>query len=930
MSRCAVKQRLVVLLSVAAAWMIACTPGPAVVRHMPNLAPGQRVMNYRHDAQVFTTRSGLQLIVLPNANTNLVKVDMRYGVGAAEDPAGKSGLAHLLEHLTFQIRTGEDGKGPTLDKLLSKAALYYNAYTIWDETHYTTVADSSMVSALLAIESARMDSPCTHFDEALFAREREVVRNEIRSRSSPVAQGTEILLHEIYGAGHAYERSIGGSDTEIASITSADVCRFFAGHYAPDRAILAVSGNVDVDKVADLVGRLFGGMAKRAQLPRTAIQQPSLRGTTSRHELAVSEGTAVIAFQAMPFAEDLAIAQRLLISVFEDRLFELTMKHDFITEASIGTTGGVRAPLAVVVLSTRDPARLDKAVKLFFDDVAAFRRQTLDEDALSIMRTQRRAALLFAVEPFLREAEMFTDYQQYASHDQFIIRELENLDTITSKHLVAHAAKLFDRSASHILYVTPNPAAQPVETRATVRFSSQEHDLHDWRVDVDITEAERALSVRPRQVKTQILDFVLKNGLRVLLAPELEYPVVDIRLVLPVGHAHEPAQKPGLARLAMQLLMPNRPRIESFRELVGAQEMLSVFKMGAEIDRYMDDRTTTFRVTGLAPYLDGLLWQLHYLMQYGIYRDEPLERLKKRSARQRNGDEISERATQAMIEALFGAGHPYARPGLDKRSMDRISVRDLARFRKANYHLDGATLIVTGRFDAILAEKEIQRLFAWGNSAGRPPMPPIPVVAPRGQEQYLAVFDETSVQTNILIAFDTEAGFVEHHAARMVLLQMVRDTMSGVRERLGAAYGVSVDQTNREGAGMLYVGAAVDRERAGEALGAMQAALTELRTGDIAAAFVRARRTVLRQVMADALHSSSVANELELIVTYGLSNSYYEKLAAQLAGLRQGDLRPLIARELSPRHQVLLAHGRRASVEAMFQSAGIRGYRVIE
>jgi zinc protease len=925
-----VKQRLVVLLSVAAAWMIACTPRPAVVRHMPNLDPGERVMNYRHDAQLFTTRSGLQLIVLPNTNTNLVKVDMRYGVGAAEDPAGKSGLAHLLEHLTFQIRTGTDGKGPTLDRLLSQAALYYNAYTIWDETHYTAVAHSSMLPALLALESARMDSPCTHFDEALFAREREVVRNEIRWRSSPVAQSAQILRHEVYGAGHAYERSIGGSDTEIASITSADVCRFFDSHYAPDRAILAVSGNVDVAKVADMVGRLFGGMAKRAKLPRTEIQQPSLRGTSSRHELAVAEGTAVIAFPAMPFADDLAIAQRLLVSVFKERLYALMEKHDFLTAASIGTTGGVRAPLAVVVLSTRDPAQLGKAVKLFFADVAAFQRRTLDEDTLSVMRTQRRAELLFAVEPFLRESEIFTNYLQYASHDQFIIRELEDLDSIGGKHLAAHAAKLFDRRTSHILYVTPNPAAQPLETRATVRFSGQEHDLHDWRADVDVTEAERALTVQPRQVKTQVVDFVLENGLRVLLAPALEYPVVDIRLVLPVGHAHEPAQKPGLARLAMQLLALNRPRVETWRELVGVQEMLTVFKMGAEVDRYMDDRTTTFRMTGLAVCLDGFLWQLHYLIRYGIYRDQGLERQKKLSGRRRGGDEIGDRAIQAMNQALFGVEHPYARPGLDKRSLDRISLRDLKRFRESHYHLGGATLIVTGRFDALLAEKEIRRLFSWNTKAGRSPAPQIPAVAPRSQEQHLAVFDKTSVQTSILIAFDTEAGFTTHHAARMVLRQMVRDTMSDLRQRLGATYGVSVDQTSREGAGLLFVSAAVDRERAGEALGAMQAALTELRTGDIAAAFVRARRSVLRQVMADALHSSSVANELELIVTYNLSKSYYEKLAAQLGGLRLDDIRPLIARELAPRHQVLLARGRRASVEAMFQSAGIRGYRVIE
>lgn len=892
------------------------------------------MLRYEHQARLVDLSNGLQLVVLPERNTNLVQVDVRYFVGAAEDPQGKSGLAHLAEHVSFHLPLLSESGGPTLYRLLSTVALDYNAYTGWDETHFTSVGMRSSLPALLAIEAARMRSRCATVDDANFAREREVVRNELRSRSTQRAATMALLLRDFYGPNHAYARPIGGTDVELAGMTRVDVCTFLDSYYAPDRAILVVSGNVEVETVANTVGHLFGPMSKRASAPRTPIAAVRPGNTVHRYDLGVEEATALIAFPAAPFATYEAIGQRLLRTLFDERLFELVEKHDFLTDASIGIIGGVRAPMLLVALSMRDPARLDEAVKLFFRDVAAFQREELEPDRIIALRERRRAELLFWVEPFWREAQVFTHYLQHAKHGRFIIDEIERIQEIRPAGLKVQAGQVFSRKNAHVLHIRPSAAARAVEKRADLRFTAEPHDAREWDEPGAAADADKPLSMPPRQEPPEVRRLVLDNGLRVLLAPSLEYPVVDIRLVFPVGTLHEPHDRPGLAHLAMVLLAPNQPRVRSMRDYLAVHQMLAIRRMGGDIDRYGDERTTTFRMTGLAIYLDGLLWNLYWLIETGIYPDENLERLQKRIARlqdrQTTAAAAAKRYGLALGQTLFGVDHPYARPGLDARSLKRVDVRELERFRDRHYRVGSATLIVTGRFDANAAEAEIRRLFGDSARAGAPPLPAIPPAAARPQTEYLAVFDHGSIQTDVVFAFDTEPGLDTHDAARLVLGELVKERMSSLRHTLGATYNVSVRQSARQGPGIFLIQSSVDRERSGESLRALLAALDEMRTGQITAAFVRARRRVLFRILADMRHSERVADQLEREAAHGLSERHTETLGARVAGLKVTELRRVIARELAPEHQVVLVRGQRASVEAAFQAAGIARYRVIE
>src|SRR5436190_1438476 len=162
--------------------------------------------------------NGLRFVLMPDESTQLVEVDIRYDVGSREDPPGKAGLAHVVEHLMFQQRPD----GPTTPPLMmsiNDMTTFFNAYTNWDTTHYMMTARMERLDDMLKIEAMRLYYGCQTISKEEFEREREVVRNEIRQRGGTAeGQIPQLVMSSIYPKGHAYERMIGGDDAQLTTI----------------------------------------------------------------------------------------------------------------------------------------------------------------------------------------------------------------------------------------------------------------------------------------------------------------------------------------------------------------------------------------------------------------------------------------------------------------------------------------------------------------------------------------------------------------------------------------------------------------------------------------------------------------------------------------------------------------------------------------
>ena len=275
----------VAMLMVALA---ACSSPRSNVR-LGSLVPSQRSLDYDPGIVSWKLANQLTVALMPDKRVNLVSVEVRYLVGAAEDPPGKTGLAHLVEHVMFARRAGPGG--PEVYHQLAAVALSYNAATSWDSTHYITIGLASRLDDLLAIEAARMAGGCDGIDEAAVAHERAVVLEEIAQRDAAAVR--EPLQQAVFGSDHAYGHSVGGRD--VATLTRDDVCRFIDAHYAPARAMLVVSGSIPGPAVHGITAR-FGAIARRATGTRTVVRPVAWTGQVSDLPAAVDDPEVLVMF----------------------------------------------------------------------------------------------------------------------------------------------------------------------------------------------------------------------------------------------------------------------------------------------------------------------------------------------------------------------------------------------------------------------------------------------------------------------------------------------------------------------------------------------------------------------------------------------------------------------------------------------------------
>ncbi|MBC8072644.1 MAG: insulinase family protein, partial [Deltaproteobacteria bacterium] len=227
-----------VVCMAAVALVAACTSGRPRPLHYGSLVADDRILDYAHPVETLKLQNGLLVALVPDERANLVAVDVRYLVGDIEDPEGKRGLAHVVEHMMFEQRSGPGE--PTTAERLATIALRHNATTSWDATHYHTLALASQLDELLAVEASRMRNGCAGLDEATFKHELAVVAQELTQRGT--TELVDVALGTLYGARHGYTRR--STTADLARLTLADVCSFVDAHYGPDRAILVIAGQI--------------------------------------------------------------------------------------------------------------------------------------------------------------------------------------------------------------------------------------------------------------------------------------------------------------------------------------------------------------------------------------------------------------------------------------------------------------------------------------------------------------------------------------------------------------------------------------------------------------------------------------------------------------------------------------------------------------
>jgi zinc protease len=909
--------RRLLLVPICAAAALSCRPAPLPDPNFGGLEHGRRTLDLRNDVQLLELTNGMKVAMIADDRTNLVSVDVRYRVGAAQDPAGHAGLAHLLEHLTFQVAADSQG-GSIFDKLQA-IAIEFNAYTVHDVTHYTATALANRVDALLEMEARRLETPCAKVPAAAFDRERDIVLEEEAERTTAWTPVLAEINRAVWGPGHPYARAIGSR--EVATATQADACAFFEQHYTPANAILVVVGNITPATLKPRIGRRFGTIARAtASAPTAAPPRPApavFTGTASEHVADIAHPTALIYLPAPPWGDAKAAMHDMLVRAVASALDDLDEREPWITGTDIGYTGGGYQRATIVEVAVDDAARLDDAVAAVLRAGRAIFAED-DDDArqrwLSVMRGAQQTDAVTASDRFAGKADLVASYLTYTTDLRFWFAHMHATDAVTVPELRRYAAELFDPRAVHVATVRPSGREGVGGGAARVAISDHEYDLPPWRASVDPDGADRPEPVPPPPPPLRLYQDRLANGLHLIMYVAPRSPTFEARLVFPRGRIDEAPTERGVATLAATLLDHNHERryaMPIYETLVWA-----LTTVGTQVRVAVDEETTTFATRGLTMFGDWHLWRLAWLLDQGVYADSALARF--RDMLRAHQERAASPSGRAFAERLYGVGHPYATPAASNAELARVGRRELNRWRRQTFVPDGATLIISGGFDPDEMLDNVRALFDGFPRRSVPARAPVAAPRPAAGPSWIGTRIPTDTQVTLYVSVTAASDRDRDRWARQILAEMVRDRLRVVRESMGASYGVQSSYHVGAAGSTFDITAALDPDRAPRAATAVRAALTALRDdpATMAADFVRARRRLVSQALATSTDPGDGADRIAWAVEHGGDLTQLNRVASDLAEVTLDQVAAVARADLDPARMVISVDGRAAPVQA--------------
>ncbi|MFD2204386.1 M16 family metallopeptidase [Kiloniella antarctica] len=353
---------------------------------------------------VFTLDNGMQVVVIPNHRAPIVSQMVWYRVGAADESLGESGNAHFLEHLMFKgtkkFKSGE------FSALVAKNGGQENAFTSWDYTAYHQTVANDRLEMIMELEADRMTGLVLN-DEAVLP-EREVVREERRSRvgNSPGAQLGEVMRASQF-LNHPYRIPIIGWDHEIEALNTDTALRFYRKWYAPNNAVLIITGDVTTEMVKSLAEKYYGVIPARDVPERLRVSEPpqqAARRVVKKSKLINSPSLSIryLAPSYRTAGDDTPYALQVLDEIIGSGPTSKLYKSLAIDEKTAASVGSGYSPTAydlgtfTLYISPSAGISIESAEKRLREELADILRTGVSEEEVMMAKTRMVDAAIFA------------------------------------------------------------------------------------------------------------------------------------------------------------------------------------------------------------------------------------------------------------------------------------------------------------------------------------------------------------------------------------------------------------------------------------------------------------------------------------------------------------------------------------------------------
>jgi zinc protease len=705
--------------------------------------------------------NGLTLIVHEDHKAPIVAVNSWYHVGSKNEKPGKTGFAHLFEHLMFS--GSEDFNFTYINAMESIGATSLNGTTNNDRTNFFENVPTSMLDYVLFAESDRMGHLLPVLDQKKLDLQRGVVQNEKRQgENQPYAVSEQLITENTYPAGHPYSWTVIGSMTDLDAASLTDVQDWFKNYYGPTNVTLVIAGDITPEVARQKVEKYYGAIPAG---PPIARQQAWIAKRTGTHRGWVQDRVPQARTYRVwnvpqtdsPEEALLDLAAHILGGGKTSRLYRrLVYKDQIATSATANDSNNEIAGQFDMTLTAKPGGDL-KAVEAAADEeLQKFLKNGPTEAELQLAKTQifgQYARIMERIGGFGGKSDILAGCQAFAGDPDCYKTYLKRIAAATPAS-VKKTADDWLSDGDYILEVVPFPT--DLKTSAPIDRSK-----------LPALGSAEALKLPPMQKAT------LSNGLKVVLAERHTAPVVNFSLLVNGGYSSDAADAPGVASFSQRMLEEGTPTRDSLKVSEDLDALSANYAAGANLD-YSNVSLNALKIN-----MDQALDIYADLILHPSFPQKEFDRLQKDrlAAIQREKVSPNAMALRVLPTLLFGKGHPYDEAFVGTgtiASVTKMTRADLAKYHETWFKPNNATLLIVG--DTTLAEitPKLEKLFAsW--KPGDVPSVNVPNV-PQPEKDVVYLLDRPGSGQSLIVAAQLAPPF---NNPDQIPLMLVNDVFGG-------------------------------------------------------------------------------------------------------------------------------------------------------
>ena len=879
--------------------------GPQLLAQTPRATQDVPEIKY----EKFVLPNGLTLLVHEDRKAPIVAVNLWYHVGSKNEKIGRTGFAHLFEHLMFN---GSEHYNDDYFKPLEKVgATDLNGTTNSDRTNYFQNVPTPALDLVLFLESDRMGHLLGAIDQARLDEQRGVVQNEKRQgENQPYGKASLNIVENTYPRGHPYSWSVIGSMEDLSAAALDDVREWFRTYYGPNNAVIVIAGDIDPATARQKVEKYFGAIPPS---PPIAKQDKWIAKMTGTHRGIMQDRVPQARIDKVwnvpewgsPEADYLGLVANVLASGKSSRLYKRLVYDDrtatdvqaFVFQKEIGSQFFIRARPQ----PGGDLAAVERAID---EELARFIREGPTAAELQRVKTQFRANFIRGAERiggFGGKSDILATNIVYAGNPDYYRTTLARVANATAAQLRT-AARDWLSDGVYVLEVHPFPQVQ----------------ASGGQVD----RSKLPETARPPESKfPTIATTTLSNGLKVYLAQRSGVPLVNFDLMVDAGYAADHQGILGTASLAMNMLD------EGTRTRTALQISDALQRYGAQLGTGSNVDMSTVFLSTLKEKMDSSLVIFADVVLNPSFPQSDFDRLMKLQLAQIQREKVTpfQMALRVFPLLVYGSGHAYGIPltgSGTEESVSKLRRDDLVAFHRTWFKPNNASLIVVGATTLAEITPKLERLFG-GWRPGDAPKKNIGQVAQQPRSAVYLIDRPGSEQS---IIFAGHVAPAKRNPREIALITM-NDILGGsftsrvnmnLREDKHWSYGAFSVLFDARGQRPFIVLAPVQTDKTKESLTEVA---NELRA-------IAHSRPVTPEELAKAQANltlslpgqwetiGAVGASIEEIVRFDLPHDYYSTFASNVRALQVADLATAARETVQPDKLVWVVVGDRAKIEA--------------